>query len=604
MNASKAEDSDATNTGPGHSGNGPDRSVILVASLEGPTGYLKEWIAHHVSVGVRCFLLLDRGTGEAPAPDFPPAGAAIEVRTVRGRERTALLREAVRQHDAPGAWMTVLSLNEFLVPKLGGSLPKFLTAFESHGAVIVKKVFFAPPSGAEGSLRSLAACRDSFISNESILIFQPCAVERIDGERSVTLKPDWGAVSEHFEGEATTMHIQVNHYLAAPGEKVMPGAPLPPEPAVQETAARRALCIDSDDSLERLSRPRHPPSGNDDAPLITGFIHVAAINDWKELLFRQIDKAARSGLLERTDRIWLGIVGSDGKAVEELGGLPGKISVAFCRPELQDYEFPTLELLQRHCRERGGLVWYTHLKGVANRFPWQAAWREKMEEFVLIHHEIPEDRLRRGYRVAGAFIRPDHVACPVPGNFWWARASHVAELPEVSSLDWRNRFEAETWIGRNGVTDFYWHDLGDTILPEATVISSTVAAGRLSTSGYHGWLRIPVRRHRDWPADGVLSAHAPSVVRILTHRPLWLFGFTCPSGKHGGWRVRFVVNGTPLAEVAGAGIRTPEVELPPGTHLLEAHLLSGKMWGAHTVWAWRGADSLEKGLSSPAPGSA
>jgi hypothetical protein len=189
---------------------------------------------------------------------------------------------------------------------------------------------------------------------------------------------------------------------------------------------------------------------------IFGFMHVALMPGWREIVQEQLWKLHASGLYERTQRIFVGLVGS---LRNEFDLEDAKLEVVAWNPELLVGESPTLEYLDRFCRGQECLAYYIHTKGVSRDSDTTRDWRHLMEYFVIARHE---DCLRR---------LATHDACgvnwhthPLPhfsGNFWWTKSSYVRTLPTVqehadtcSKLSLRDTvvpswWSCEFWIGAN-----------------------------------------------------------------------------------------------------------------------------------------------------------
>lgn len=107
-----------------------------------------------------------------------------------------------------------------------------------------------------------------------------------------------------------------------------------------------------------------------------------------------------------------------------------------------------------------GLVLYTHTKGAyhdsfQNGLDFQALWRQEMADRLIRAWPARLADLR-DYDTSGVWWwEPEDApeAIPSPfyaGNFWWARASYLAGLPELPELTEGTRQEAELWVGRGG----------------------------------------------------------------------------------------------------------------------------------------------------------
>lgn len=201
---------------------------------------------------------------------------------------------------------------------------------------------------------------------------------------------------------------------------------------------------------------------------ITGFMHIAQMGNWKEVVEEQIALANRSGLADRCSHIFLCILG------EEDVSLVPPFKVLYQSPELAFYEYETLRMIWEHSKRDDGLVWYVHTKGVSkteeewekNKSLYQEVlqvdsleilrrhekeWRHYMQHFVIRQHGRCIESLT-DHDVVGASWRED----PFPhfsGNFWWARSSYLKGLTDPykyrGQYDWVDdkRAGAEAWVG-------------------------------------------------------------------------------------------------------------------------------------------------------------
>ncbi len=546
------------------------RYIGISASVRPPVSGLVEWISHHRAIGVGHFhLSVTDGLPEVrELIDNAGLSGFVSLDVEPGAGNPSPFGNTLEAADGHPFWITRLEADEFINLKICRDLRTFLLAFEQEDAVQVVRL--------SGGI--------SF--PDPLRIYRAAALAGRNPHEYSNLK----AVGEQFSGNLTALHIQVDKFAEGNPEHGR---------VSRENNRKPSPGVLAYDDLNSTVGGRMPES---EVP-ISGFIHVAAVNDWLELLRNQIDKAARSGLLAQCGTIWLGVVGPDASVLDQITGFPPCVKVAFHRRNLLEYEFPTLQFLQDHCRAHQGFVWYAHLKGVVNRDPGQKAFRSRLEEFVLVHHRVAAEKLSEGYRVAAGFGSDDN-RWPVPGNFWWATSGHIASLPPVSSLNRANRWEAERWISMNGVDRFYWYDYGDMLFQAFQISRVSSAAGRVTTNGYHGWNQSPVRAPGSHSWEVMISAHAPSSLVLETSERLLLTGFTCMSAAPGAWKVVFKANGIGMGTTSEAGFQTIDLLLHPGTHLLEIALEGGAITGAHTVWALRRENPRERlPLNSPMPAS-
>lgn len=194
--------------------------------------------------------------------------------------------------------------------------------------------------------------------------------------------------------------------------------------------------------------------------MIAGFMHVCMLNYWKEIVEDQMEVMKSSGLLDVVDFVKCGVLGR-----ESFSPLHPKISVGYESPDVTEYEYPTLQMLWRFCKEHtGAKVFYVHTKGVTGRraevrdFQPPTGrrkenvdqWRRFLDYIILYQYKKCLVELEHGASACGPNWR--HAKYKYfAGNFWWARADYVASLKKPVKPDLPNgpraRAPAEFWIG-------------------------------------------------------------------------------------------------------------------------------------------------------------
>jgi hypothetical protein len=201
---------------------------------------------------------------------------------------------------------------------------------------------------------------------------------------------------------------------------------------------------------------------------ITGFMHVAQMGNWKEVLDEQIALVSGCGLAEKCDRVFVCLLGTEDVA------LPRPFEVLYHSPNLLFYEYETLSRIRSYCQNNDGMAWYIHTKGVSKTSEeWirnemfykdvlkvdsldrlqrnEREWRLYMQHFVIKKHNACIEVLGKN-DVAGASWREE--PCPhFSGNFWWARASYIRGLDDPYDFSdmvdtfGDKRGGAECWLG-------------------------------------------------------------------------------------------------------------------------------------------------------------
>lgn len=177
-------------------------------------------------------------------------------------------------------------------------------------------------------------------------------------------------------------------------------------------------------------------------PKIYGFMHIACMNHWREVVRSQIWKIKESGLLDATSKIFWGVLGEPDDLLFDPTFM-SKVEVFHRSPNLEEFEFPTIGKLADVCRSEDCLVWYIHTKGVSYPDKRCENWRNFMEWFALQNWKdcakALEDHDAAGSWYYGGVFR---------GNFWWTKSSHVRYLVHPGELPPCGRGGAEVWIMR------------------------------------------------------------------------------------------------------------------------------------------------------------
>jgi len=211
-------------------------------------------------------------------------------------------------------------------------------------------------------------------------------------------------------------------------------------------------------------------------PKILGFMHIATMNHWEEIVEELVYYIDGNGLLSNTNQLLQVTVGPEHKAeMPKYGSLNKKrkkikrFSAGF---DLRQYEYPTLNRLWETCKATDDefYVYYCHTKGASYRQNFKSdIWRRVMAEAVLGRSwRECVVKLDEGNNTCGIMIRNGHYS----GNFWWAKASYIRTLRKP--LRSSNRFIHETWLSIRGNASCpvgypvstrglgqYWYSRGD-----------------------------------------------------------------------------------------------------------------------------------------------
>ncbi|MFA6790193.1 MAG: hypothetical protein WCR65_01295 [Parcubacteria group bacterium] len=116
---------------------------------------------------------------------------------------------------------------------------------------------------------------------------------------------------------------------------------------------------------------------------------------------------------------------------------------------VDQYEFPTLEIIRKFADLYNYKILYIHTKGATNESKNIAEWRRCMLYFLV---ERWEDCVKKLDEVDTVGIFRTNDPCDhYKGNFWWSNSNHIRKLKmpreaNVPTLDGTDRHKAEFWL--------------------------------------------------------------------------------------------------------------------------------------------------------------
>lgn len=185
------------------------------------------------------------------------------------------------------------------------------------------------------------------------------------------------------------------------------------------------------------------------------FFHICTQGThWKQILQTQMNSIIKCGLYDKCEVLWYGC--SCDRCVPLLQEFfaPYKkvkpLERAMCDKQ-KTYENSTLNSMIRLCQSLPYDVdcLYIHTKGTTAKSKAQHAWREYMMYWLVKHHHVAVDILRRGFYTVGTLYQKLPVDVLgyhrlYSGNFFWVRSEYMKMLPIVKDMS--NRFKAEQLI--------------------------------------------------------------------------------------------------------------------------------------------------------------
>ena len=98
---------------------------------------------------------------------------------------------------------------------------------------------------------------------------------------------------------------------------------------------------------------------------IYGFWHIATIGQWQAIVENQFAKITGSGLYDASHAIFVNILGANSLSDVQLTLKGGKLAVSW-DPDMAQFEYPTLQILQQRSRQEDFYCWYIHVKGATS----------------------------------------------------------------------------------------------------------------------------------------------------------------------------------------------------------------------------------------------
>ena len=189
--------------------------------------------------------------------------------------------------------------------------------------------------------------------------------------------------------------------------------------------------------------------------MIFGFMHVYQVHNWNEIVEKQLYRIKKSGLWDKIDRLFIGLVGKEPTRIYEK-----KIKILYHIDKPDLYEGLTLTMLHLYSNGFDGKVFYIHTKGVSRNSPKRFTdWRRMMEHYTIDRHETCLNELEsndvvgcnwhlgKGFMGASSTkAEGTKVAPHFSGNFWWANTDYIKKLPILYPL--KSRYDCEFWIGK------------------------------------------------------------------------------------------------------------------------------------------------------------
>lgn len=200
------------------------------------------------------------------------------------------------------------------------------------------------------------------------------------------------------------------------------------------------------DTVLEVQPPAHTPpvspSTASPEPKAIAFWNIFANGTFfRHIVLDQANVLEATGLWDRLAEVRFVAMGPSADMVAPLLKNPKFKQVKSVR---NGSESSTQVLVWEHCKQNPqDRVLYFHNKGSKRIMPKNRKLRQALDCFVLNPGCL--DALDRGYDTCGMRISPQpHLHHP--GNFWWAKCTHVNQLIDPRSFEKNETFVEDLWV--------------------------------------------------------------------------------------------------------------------------------------------------------------
>ncbi len=183
------------------------------------------------------------------------------------------------------------------------------------------------------------------------------------------------------------------------------------------------------------------------------FFHVYLKSGYSHILLSKFKKFQKSGLYEKTNKIYLLLFGDDislhSEFLTELQEIYPKIEYASITNQEFQNEPDTLNFMLMKAKEyeHNTPMLYLHTKGISYSHPNLKknidAWVRYLDLYVIYKWEECINGLKNNDVAGGCFISDTpHFS----GNFWWANSDYLKTLPRINTFNIANLNRGEFWI--------------------------------------------------------------------------------------------------------------------------------------------------------------
>lgn len=188
------------------------------------------------------------------------------------------------------------------------------------------------------------------------------------------------------------------------------------------------------------------------------FFHVYLKSGYTRILLDKFKKFHKSGLYEKTNKIYLTLFGDDigqhSEFLTELKEVYPKIEYVVITNQEFMNEPDTLNFMLKKASEyeKNTPMLYLHTKGVSYANPYIKknidAWVRYLDLYVIKKWEECIKGLEEN-DAAGPFYCPGESNKHFQGNFWWANSDYLKTLPKLNTVNVNKYNRGEFWVLSN-----------------------------------------------------------------------------------------------------------------------------------------------------------
>lgn len=189
---------------------------------------------------------------------------------------------------------------------------------------------------------------------------------------------------------------------------------------------------------------------------VYGFYHAYCLcNSWEELFVEQLEHLISSGLYDRMDKLYIGVLITKNniRKLDKLVQAYNKLEILYTSEDGTLFEFQTLIEMQKKTMTDKFFGFYFHTKGVTwlnvdNKiYSVGNSWRKMNEYFLFDRWKLAFSALKCGYDLYGTnYQKIFNDKYRLLGmNFFWFRSDYVSRLAKLY-VEKNCRNLSEVWI--------------------------------------------------------------------------------------------------------------------------------------------------------------